>query len=397
MYDILIIGAGASGMAAALMAARINPSAKICILEKKEKPGKKISASGNGRCNITNTACKSSGYVREFLSSAGILTREEDEGRVYPYSGQASQVVDALVHQLSHLNVELICKTTVGQITENRGGGFVIKAAQKKYETKKLLIACGGKSSPVFGTSGDGYIFAKNLGHSVKRLAPVLTSLNSDNKEEAMALKGIRVKARLSLYKNEIKLAEELGEVQFTETGISGIAVFNLSRFVRLEEDESPGVAFGQFYVIINFMPDYELNMIEKLLIERSKLPGMNTERILNTIFPDKLAEALSAVCMMEQNRSATPTESDIKNITTAISSFRIKLSGAGGWKDAQCTAGGVSLDEVEADTMESKIVKGLYFSGEILDYDGPCGGYNLQNAWETGIKAGTAMAGRGN
>lgn len=397
MYDILIIGAGASGMAAAVTAARIKPDAKICLIEKKDKPGRKIAASGNGRCNIINTAYPAFDRVREFLAGVGILTREEEEGRVYPYSGQAAQVVDAFVSQLASLHVTLTCGTAVDEITALPDGTFVAKSAQGNYKAKKLLIACGGKSAPVFGTAGDGYIFARKLGHRIKRPAPVLTFLNTANREEAKALKGTRVKGKISLFRNDIKLAEEQGEVQFIETGVSGVAVFNLSRFVRFAEDESPADAFGKFYVIIDFMPDYERHRIEELLIAKSKAVGMEAGKILNTILPGKLADAVLARCKIEKSASmAQMTANDIMAIADCVSSFRIKLSGAGGWKEAQCTAGGVLLDEVNLKTMESKLIAGLYFSGEVLDYDGPCGGYNLGHAWETGMKAGMAMAGRG-
>lgn len=397
MYDIFIIGAGASGMAAAVAAAQNNPAVGICIAEKNPQPGRKLAATGNGRCNITNTACPASASVREFLESIGIFTKEENEGRVYPYSEQAAQVVSAFAAQLSACGVDMLCGAGVTEVTRTQCGTFLMKAGQKQYEAKQLLIACGGKAAPAFGTTGDGYAFAKQFGHQIQRLAPVLTHLRSADAAEAASLRGIRAKGKIALFRDDEKLAEETGEIQFTETGISGIAVFNLSRYFRVGEGETPAEAFARFSVLIDFMPDHSPGMIVNLLAKKYGLPGMNRERLLETILDERLARAVGERCAAQHDVGAGSTAEDcIRTMAETVCAFSIKLAGAGGWKEAQCTAGGVNLDEIDLRTMESKSVRNLYFAGEIIDYDGPCGGYNLQNAWETGIRAGVAMAERG-
>lgn len=394
MYDIFIIGAGAAGMAAAAAAAKHNPDMRICIAEKNAQPGKKLAATGNGRCNITNTACSASADVRQFLADIGIVTKEENAGRVYPYSEQASQVVRAFISHLEARGAEVVCGAPVSKIACTEEGNFVVKAGDRSFETRQLLIACGGKAAPVFGTTGDGYAFAKQFKHSIRRLAPVLTHLQAADAAAAVSLKGIRAKGRIALLRDDEKLTEEEGEIQFTGTGVSGIAVFNLSRYFRIGENESPAEAFKRFSVLINFMPDYRPDMIEDMLAAKLRLPGMDREHLLDTIVDARLAHAIYERC--EARLGSDRTEETYLHLLAGIlCAFPIKLAGAGGWKDAQCTAGGVALDEIDMRTMESKLKRNLYFAGEIIDYDGPCGGYNLQNAWETGIRAGIAMAER--
>ena len=383
MLDICIIGGGASGLAAAITAGRENPDKSILIIEKKDTVGKKLAATGNGKCNLTNTNCENMEDILKFFDSIGIFTRADEEGRVYPYCSQARDVVYALEKAAGSVGTETVTDTTVEKI-EKTAGGFVIKTNRGNYEAVKLLIAAGGKSAPQFGTSGDGYTFAKQLGHTVSRLAPVLTGI--EVKEDLKPVKGVRVKAMVTLLKDGQKIESEYGEVQFNEDGISGICVMNLSRFIKLEEGESFAAGISRYSIVLDLVPEVETAELEKMLQRRMAAGIENTEDLILSIVPDKLRFNIMGKYMGLQSEELCKLANELKSMTLSV-------KGTKGWKIAQCTSGGVALDEINPETMESTLIKGLYFAGEVTDYDGPCGGYNLQYAWETGIKAGRAMA----
>lgn len=408
-YDICVIGGGASGMAAAVSAGALyremraetgagdkeaGDSAKIIILEKKDALGRKVAASGNGRCNITNTGADNASDVTEFLESIGIVLRTEDEGRMYPYSGRAGHVIEVFEKRLEVLGIEIRTGTTVLSVGKN-DDTFIIKTENDdNIEARKVIIATGGKSSPQFGTTGDGYAWAKSFGHAVTRLAPALTNFELVAKDyEGKNVKGVRAKAVVTLLKSNKKLkhnerfmAQEKGEVQFTETGVSGICIFNLSRFARIEEGETVKDIPGKYEISIDLMPEYNREDIS-IILRKHLDAGMSADEALLTIVDEKL---IPVILKKSESVKAPAVE---EKIASVLQDFRCSVSGMGGWKTAQVTSGGVKLSELDRDTMESLIVKGLYFTGEILDYDGPCGGFNLNNAWFTGIKAGRAAA----
>jgi len=383
MLDICIIGGGASGLAAAITAGRANPGKSITILEKKESPGKKLAATGNGKCNISNINCANIDETMTFFDTIGILTRTDEEGRIYPYSSQAKDVVYALVKGAESAGAVIRTGITV-EAVERTEEGYRIKTNKGIFESVHLLIATGGKSAPQFGTTGDGYTFARQMGHTVKRLAPVLTGI--EVRENLSDLKGVRVKANVKLLKDDMVLEEEYGEVQFNEDSISGICVMNLSRHIKLEDGESFTEGISRYSVEIDFVPEMDINELQELLERRRSMNPENTEDMMLSLVPLQLRNKLASEYNDIQNL-------ELSKLTEELKSWRMSVKGTKGWKVAQCTAGGVSLDEIDPVTMESSLQKGLYFAGEILDYDGPCGGYNLQNAWETGIKAGKAMA----
>ncbi len=385
MQDICIIGAGASGLAAAITAGRKQLNKSILILEKKEEAGKKLAATGNGKCNITNQHCKGAAEILEFFDTLGIYTRSDDEGRVYPYCSQAKDVVYALVQAAGSAGAEIRTECTVEKVEKTKAG-FIIKTNRGNIETRQLLIASGGKSAPQFGTSGDGYIIARSLGHTVTRLAPVLTGI--EIKENLKSVRGVRVKALVKLLKDERIIEQEAGEVQFNEDSISGICVMNLSRYIKLEEGESFAAGIGRYSIEIDFVPELDRETLEKMLERRCLNNFENPEDLLISILPQQLRQM-----MLQETEAKDLQKIDLCKLSKTLKAWKLSVKGTKGWKAAQCTSGGVLLDEIDMDTMESKIHKGLYFAGEVIDYDGPCGGYNLQNAWETGIKAGKAMA----
>lgn len=386
MPDICIIGAGASGLAAAVIAAREQNEKNIVILEKKENPGRKLAATGNGKCNLTNQHCPGAAEILLFFDTLGIYTRTDEEGRVYPYCLQAKDVVHALTQAAEAEGVEIRTECTVENV-KKIDNGFRIITNRGTIDSKKVLIAAGGKAGPQFGTSGDGYIIAKSLGHTVNRLAPVLTGIEVN--EDLKALKGIRVRALVKLFKDGSVINQEVGEVQFNEDGISGICVMNLSRFIKLEKGESFLEGIKSYSLRVDFVPEMDQIQLQNFLERRRDMKFSNPDNILISIVPQQLRQRIIKECGMNEDGLQ---KNNLCKLTGALKSWPLSVKGTKGWKQAQCTSGGVSLDEIDMDTMMSKIHEGLYFAGEVIDYDGPCGGYNLQNAWETGIKAGRAM-----
>jgi predicted Rossmann fold flavoprotein len=383
MLDICIIGGGAAGLAAAVTAGRENPDKSIFIIEKKDTVGKKLAATGNGKCNLTNVNCSNMAETLMFFDTLGIFTRTDEEGRVYPYCSQARDVVYALEKAAVAAGCTIKTDITVEKI-EKTGNGFLIKTNGGNFEAVKVLIATGGKSAPQFGTSGDGYTFAKQLGHTVNRLSPVLTGI--EVREDLKSVKGVRIKALVKLLKDGQMIEEEYGEVQFNEDGISGICVMNLSRFIKLEDGESFAEGISRYSVELDMIPEMNEAGLQNLLERRVAAGIENTGDLLLSLLPDKLRNRIAA----EHTGLRTV---ELCKLSNYIKRWPLSVKGTKGWKIAQCTSGGVTLNEIDPVTMESSIVDGLYFAGEVMDYDGPCGGYNLQNAWETGIKAGRAMA----
>ncbi|HKK95989.1 MAG TPA: aminoacetone oxidase family FAD-binding enzyme [Anaerovoracaceae bacterium] len=387
-YDICIIGGGASGMTAAIKAKRENPDLSLVILEKNNLLGKKLKATGNGRCNMTNIDALNYLENLKFFSNLGFVSAVEDN-RVYPYSFDSGDIVNLLKDKIVDLNIDIETNASVNDIYK-KGDSFYIIYGQKTLLAKKLLISCGGKAAPEFGTTGDGYRFAKEFGHKVTSLAPILVPVEC--KGEFKHLKGVRAKGYLSLLNKDIKTFSEYGELQFTDYGVSGICVFNATRFMKFDENKS----LNNYMIYFDFAPnvdifDYLANKIEEALKYNSKEKCKN---ILRSVVKEKLSnEIIKKAGIKNEKLLKDLTESEIKMINRLLHSYPIKPMKLKGWKLAQCTSGGVDLNEINCLTMESLLCSGLYFSGEVIDYDGPCGGYNLDNSWFTGIKAGESMA----
>lgn len=365
-------------MTAAICAKRENPAREVLILEKKNQLGKKILATGNGKCNLSNTSCEGSLKVLDFFESIGVLTRTDSAGRIYPYTEEARAVQSALVSQIQLLGIrvdtcaEVIC-------VEKQRDGFRISLANRELYAKKVLIACGGKAGPANGSTGDGFRFARAMGHKVEKLIPVLTAV--EVKEDTERMDGIRAKAAVSLFFQKRKVFTEVGEVQFTRNGISGICVFNLSRYLLIPKGSSLANGFDDYRIEVDFFPEFEIDDLEKLLIKRQG-DGFDGERLLQFLVRGPIA-----------NRIIELSKGDMKTTVKLLKAFPLTPSGVRGWDFAQVTKGGVCMDEVDDQTCQSRLTDGLFFAGEVLDYDGPCGGYNLQHAWETGMRAGREMA----
>lgn len=346
-YDVCILGGGASGLAAA---ASLDKNLKICLLEKNKILGRKIMATGGGRCNITNAACCNKDLTLDFFESLGMALYKDGDGRYYPYSNHASDVAKVLKESAEKNKADIFTDFEASDVSYENGC-FFITDRKKIFRADKLIMASGGKAAPAMGTTGDGYKFAKKFGHKINKLYPVLTAIECGNFND---IKGVRARGRVSLLKDEKIIDEELGEIQFTEDGISGICVMNLTLQIKSDDGENIKDSLKRYSLKLDLAPDFTKDMLEK----RTTSFG---------ILSDKLS---ARVCI-----------DDIKG-------WMLPVLGVKGWKNAQCTAGGIRLDEVNLKTMESKFARGLYIVGEILDFQGKCGGFNLQNAWETGIKA---------
>lgn len=415
-FDIVIIGAGASGLAAALEGAASNPEARILVLEKNGIPGKKIRATGNGRCNISNTQAVGYSEASELFRRWGVVTRIYPSGLVYPYSESAGAVAELLEAKIREENVELWTSVSVTDVafdssTKNIENPFCIQGARSakknpskkrgkvatntperiQIQAKKVILATGGKAGPDFGTIGDGYRWVRNLGHQVVPTIPVLTPV--DCKEDSCKdIAGTRAKGRVRLYR---KTGEEWkdtfteeGEIQFTTTGLSGICVFNMTRKMRFDRKEGLGI----FRVEVDLCPDFDV----KVYLDGRKVDGIPLEIALATILRAKLARYVIWRAGIPEDRYCVElTESEMDKLSDIIHHLRFQPTGIHGWKEAQCTAGGVSLEEIDEKTQESRICPGLYITGELQDYDGPCGGYNLNHAWITGARAGADAAGK--
>lgn len=390
-YDICIIGGGASGLAAGIKAKQLNKEATVLIIEKNDSLGRKIRATGNGKCNITNINAPDYQKVAKFFDSIGIITRIYDNGLVYPYSESASDVSTILSGVLVDLGVDVICNAEVTEVLKPDSQGkmfdlrFFCKGNKesrnifRSVKAKNVIVATGGKAAPCFGSTGDGYKFARKFGHEVVKTIPILAGIECEG-ENLKSLAGTRTKARVSLFKYGNRIFEEDGEVQFTNYGLSGICIFNMTRFMRLDK----GDTFRDFEIKIDLCPYLKL---DELINDKVKA-GAKAKDILVTIIKSELAAYIIKLSGVEDREASVDFEeaASLIELLHNLSFFPVNIRK---WEDAQCTSGGVNLTEL-SNNFESKLIRGLFFAGEVIDYDGPCGGYNLTNAWSTGISGAT-------
>ena len=494
-------------MMAAISAADNHPGADIVIVEKNSVPGKKLSATGNGRCNLSNSSCPHHLFVLERFQKLGLFTRTDGSGRIYPYSEDAADVVRIMVSAMKKRKITVMYDTPVTGISKS---GDTFNVRLRKNETslsaRNVLIAAGGKAGAQFGTTGDGAKLARSMGHTVSRLAPSLTAI--ETREDLKALAGVRAKCSISLYRSiqycndslksslqdgidslkcspqdgidslkcspqdgidslkcspqdgidslkrspqdgvsslkssltasvkrrgsagnaEIPappaplelVRKETGEIQFTPYGISGICVFNLSKYMSIPNGKTLKNGFDDYELQIDFLP--EIDDVSSLLAELNPIDSSARNPKLDLLPPETASHISHCRRAKEQAKESalqTPAGESVSNrpvpltsllkkpladyinlrsrgdaekVFSMLKKFRLHPRGLRGWDFAQVTSGGVLYTEIDELTMESKKIKGLFFAGEVLDYDGLCGGYNLQHAWETGIRAGEHM-----
>ncbi|MBQ7035872.1 MAG: NAD(P)/FAD-dependent oxidoreductase [Clostridia bacterium] len=391
MYDTAIIGGGASGLAAAIMAARRGKS--VLLLERLPRVGKKILSTGNGRCNITNAQISPENYhgtdasfskealskfpvseTMAFFASLGLPLWEGENGKLYPKSLQATSVLDLMRLELTRLGVAETVDTNIVSLSK-KGDGFLLKSEDgRSFSSKNVICAFGGKAAPSMGTDGAGYSLLTKMGHKLIKPLPSLCQLKTEN--PMRALKGVKHEGEAAIYIDGKAVRTTKGEILFTDYGISGPPVFNLSRMA------SEGISTGRKVTVsLNLMPEYTEDGIFAMLRKRRQaLPHLDGESFLYGMLPKLLG------------REVLKRAKNDRELAYLLHSFPLTVSGVMPWANAQVTAGGIDTKDVNPQTMESRLVPGLYLIGELLDVDGDCGGYNLQWAWSSAYMAANAI-----
>ncbi len=398
MQTVLIVGGGASGMTAAITAAEDSQN-RVILIEKQARVGKKLLATGNGCCNLSNTDLSIENYfgadvsfvipalkrfgldaTLAFFASLGLLTRAEESGKIYPYSMQAGSVLDILRFALERPNIDVRCDTAALSVSR-KDSGFSVETSSGRILSDKLIIACGGMAAPKLGGTMDGYELLKALGHSRTALYPSLVQIKTDN-TYPRALKGIKTDARVSIISGNRDIRSSFGEVLFTEYGLSGPAIFEISRFVSTEKGLS---------VSLDLMPEHGESDIADLLFKRLKnAKNLNCENFLTGFLNKRLGQMVLKYAGIGLAIPCSSLTNDIiHKIVKSIKDFRLPVTGTTGFENAQVTAGGIRTSEFYSETLESRLCPGLFAAGEVLDIDGRCGGYNLQWAWSSGMLAG--------
>lgn len=408
----IIVGGGAAGLLAAITAAE--SGAAITILEHMPRVGKKILSTGNGKCNMTNfhmtAECYRSGIdgvpmkvigkfsvadTIGFFRRLGVLTIDRN-GYVYPASGQAQTVLDALRDKADSLGVRTYCDSKVLSINKKKDGRFTVKTELQNYTADFVILCAGSMAAKTTGSDGSGYELAKVLGHKIKKPLPALVQLKCKG-DFFKAIAGVRADAKVSLYSMDkngdrgVLLAEDKGELQLTDYGISGIPVFQVSRYAAEALDHKKRVL-----AVIDFMPDMTEDQLYTVLKDqRNYLRDRIAADFINGLFNKKLAALfLKSARIKPEQPVAEINNKKLAELCRVIKEADFEVTGTNPYDKAQICMGGVDLRDVDTNTMESRLVPGLYFAGEILDVDGICGGYNLQWAWSSGHLAAVSATG---
>ena len=408
MAHILILGGGAAGLAAALAAAQAAPAARVTVLERNPKVGKKLLATGNGRCNLDNTAIAPEKYftadpaaLRPLLAAVdaaaplawfeqlGLYTRTDEAGRVYPYSNQAADVLALLELHLQRHTVQLRTGCTVSTLRQSKGGYAVqfttTEGGTESLRADAVICAMGGAAGPQFGTDGFGTRFAADCGGQMRTLYPCLTALQCAKPNKSLA--GIRAKAAARLLDGDRVLAEEMGEVQFTDYGLSGICIMQLSGHL------APGRGPKRPAVELGLFPMLDEAALTALFAARVPLlPGKAPADFWTGLLNPKLGRALWAAAKLPEKPVDTLPDAAWQVLANAAKHWLFEGLTPCGWKQAQTTGGGLSLTEVTP-SFQFKGCPGRYFVGETLDCAGSCGGFNLHWAFGSGLAAGRDAA----
>lgn len=399
METVVVIGGGAAGMMAALTAAR-DKDKKVVLIERQQRVGRKLLATGNGRCNLTNMNAAPENYHGElpdfarpalsaftpqdtldFFRALGLITVTEHGGRVYPLSNSANSVVDVLRFALERAEVEVRTSIFAREI-RRREGGYSIITDGGCIEADWLIVACGGAAGAKLGGVMDGYELLKPLGHKRTRLCPALVQLITVP-EYPRALKGVRADAKLRVLGGGELIAESAGELQFTENGVSGPAAFDVSRAVSTGGE---GLTLSA-----DFLREYgEEEIFAMLKARRAALPELTAAELFTGMLHNRLGRMLVKYAALNANAALKSLSDDaLRSAVNACKHFTLKLLGTEGFDSAQVTAGGIRTAGFDPETLQSWFMPRLFVCGELLDIDGDCGGYNLQWAWASGHMAG--------
>ena len=390
--DLIIIGAGASGLIAGIEAAR--RGASVTILEKSEKIGKKILASGNGRCNLTNINQGAEFYrsddanfawgiidkfnhfeTMRYFTDMGIYTKNKND-YIYPYSEQAASVLEVLLMEAEYLKIKIKTREEVISIKKIYSG-FKVATKTWKYNADKVIVSTGSPASLKMEIDKDDYKLVIGTGHALIKPLPALVALDGVG-DYFHKWAGVRMDGAATLLVDEEPIITTRGELQFTDYGISGIPTFSLSRFAAKAIDEGQ-----QAIVVLDLMPDFTMEFLVGMLAERmNNCPYKSLQEMLVGLLPKKMINIVAG------------NAKSLEELATWIKTFPILIKSAHSLEQAQVCSGGVSTTDLNPETLESKKVSGLYFTGEVVDVDGDCGGYNLQWAWSSGIVAARSIVG---
>lgn len=404
---IAVVGGGAAGMMAAVQAAKAG--ARADLYERNDRVGKKLLATGNGKCNFSNRNMNRDAYYGsavsfyeklfsrfgvsetiDFFSQQGMLIKDRN-GYLYPLSEQASTVLDILRFSLEKYDIQVFTGCKITQIRrDKKTGGFRMVCGSKTYFYDAVILACGGMAAPGTGSDGIGYVLAKDLGHHVTEIVPALVQLRCQG-DFWKSVAGVRTEAELTLLVGGVKRKAVLGELQLTDYGISGIPVFQFSREAAYAILHKKRVT-----VEIDFLPGFDKEAYGRFWEERFRqlsMKGQTLEQFLTGISNKKINQLVikTAGCKPSDEVERL-SEEKRRKLAALYRRFKVTVSGSNGFEQAQVSAGGIPAEEL-TDRLESKLVPGLYFAGELIDMDGVCGGYNLQWAWTSGAIAGMAAA----
>ena len=397
--NVCVIGGGAAGMLAALTAAENGH--RVLLLERQSRVGRKLLATGNGRCNLSNYHVSPAHYhggagfcdfalspfdvgeTLQYFASLGLLTVSEASGRIYPMSNMAGSVLDVLRYALERPEIDLQTGQTVTAVRK-MPEGFSVKTETDTFSARCLILAAGGAAGSKVGGGMDGYRLAKSLGHHRTALYPSLVQLKTDP-TYPRALKGVKAQCGISICRGSQVLARNSGEVLFTEYGVSGPAIFDLSRSVS--------AGGSDLTCLLNFFPDWEEAEVLHWLSQRqAAMATHEASTLLTGSCHTRLGQMICKSAGFTNQRAAGLTRDDLRRIAGQATHFALPITGTCGFDQAQVTAGGLDTSEFDPRTLQSRLVPGLYACGELLDIDGDCGGYNLQWAWSSGRLAGKLL-----
>ena len=391
-YKVAIIGGGASGIISAIELSTKLGGENVAILERFDRIGKKILVTGASQGNLTNKNLSIENYYGEdatfaknvldsfdnvslekYLKGCGIYLTEKEDGKKYPLSYQASSVLDLFRIRLENLGTNILTGFFARGIKKVKDLFYITSENGEEIVAEKVILACGGMASKHLGTDGNGYDLAKSFSHTTTKLYPSLVQLKTDL-NKIRGLKGLKSQVVVRAYDGNKMLKENRGEILFTEYGVSGSAVFQVSGHMAKAKEG---------YLEIEFLPELTSSQIKEILTERKNaMPYLKNEDLLTGLINKQIGRAVLKSC----------TGTSIEQIVKELKAFKIKIIGTLGFNYAQVTKGGISTKEIDDKTLESKKVKGLYFAGEIIDIDGDCGGYNLQWAFSSGIAVARAI-----
>ena len=397
--NVCVIGGGAAGMLAALTAAE--GGHRVLLLERQSRVGRKLLATGNGRCNLSNYHVSPAHYhggagfcdfalsqfdvgeTLQYFASLGLLTVSEAGGRIYPMSNMAGSVLDVLRYALERPEIDLQTGQTVTAVRKTPEG-FSVKTETDTFSARRLILAAGGAAGSKVGGVMDGYRLAKSLGHHRTALYPSLVQLKTDP-TYPRALKGVKAQCGISICRGSQVLARNSGEVLFTEYGVSGPAIFDLSRSVS--------AGGSDLTCLLNFFPDWEEAEVLHWLCQRqAAMAAHEASTLLTGSCHTRLGQMICKSAGFTNQKAAGLTRDDLRRIARQATRFALPITGTCGFDQAQVTAGGLDTSEFDPHTLRSRLVPGLYACGEVLDVDGDCGGYNLQWAWSSGRLAGKLL-----